>query len=97
MTDLTKLANGQPCLVRVIGVCNFNRATTIAAHWRLIGISGMSLKVPDLMVAFCCNACHDFVDNLSFPHATQEQRDLALAHGIFRTQNWLIKHGYVEW
>lgn len=84
-------------MVREVGVCNHNAETTVLAHWRGNGISGMGMKAPDLLGAFACSDCHAYTDGHSQPGATREQRELALLRGIMRTQYWLIREGYLKW
>ena len=85
MTDLRQLAKGQSCQIRIPGCCNFDPATVVLAHFRLIGVSGMGKKPPDLLGAWACSACHTYVDT-HHDDATQ----LAFAYGVFRTQCQLI-------
>lgn len=90
MANLRTLARGRPCLVR-LPVCDGGGETTVLAHFRLIGISGMGIKPPDLIGAWACAPCHRLVDtDKSF--ATQ----LAFAHGVFRTQAALLKEGRIR-
>lgn len=91
MTNLRELARGRPCLVR-LPVCNGNADTTVLAHFRLIGVSGMGIKSPDLIGAHSCAACHAYIDTHK-DDATQ----LAFARGVFRTQAILIKEDVVKW
>lgn len=97
MTNLRREAQGEPCAVREPGVCNFDPSTTVLAHWREIGISGLGLKAPDVLAAHACSACHDFIDGRSCPAATREQRELAHLRAIMRTQARLIKRGILRW
>lgn len=84
--NLRKLARGRECQVRLPGVCNGNPETTILAHYRLAGISGIGMKSPDLIGAWACSDCHYTVDNV-------KGDDVRLAHaeGCFRTQALLLK------
>ena len=97
MTDLTTLAKGQPCLIRVPTVCSGNPETTVGCHVRLIGVSGLGLKSPDLFIAFGCFDCHAVVDGQRKSSFSFEQRRLMLLEGMLRTQAWFIRHGYVSW
>jgi hypothetical protein len=90
--NLRKLAHGRDCMVRLPGVCDGNAETVVLAHFRLIGISGMGMKSPDAIGAWCCGKCHAYVDT----HKDAETQ-LAFAHGVFRTQNELIRLGQLEW
>lgn len=73
-------------MVRLPAICNRNSETTVLAHIRLSGISGMGIKAHSLLGAWCCSACHSYVDT-HHDEATQ----LAFAHGIFRTQAKVFK------
>lgn len=83
--NLRALAKGQPCQVRLPGVCNFKPETTVGAHFRLINLSGAGFKNHDFIVAWACSDCHNYVDT---HHDAQTQ--LALAQGVFRTQHILL-------
>ena len=87
MTALRKEARGRACQIR-LHVCNANPETTVGAHFRMPGLSGMGIKPPDLMIAWACSSCHAYVDT-HHDDATQ----LAFAHGVFRTQAQLMKEG----
>ena len=93
---LRKEARGRGCTVRIPGVCNFNSETTVLAHIRVAGVSGMGLKSPDLLGAWACSACHDEIDGRT--HKSGLSRDeLRLAHydGMARTIMQLHKEGLV--
>lgn len=83
----TKLARGKECMIR-LPCCNFDPETTVLAHFRFAGVSGMGLKVPSLIGAWSCSRCHEYVDSHR-DDATQ----LAFALGVFRTQAALLKAG----
>ena len=89
MTDLRKLARGRDCLVRLPIVCNGNPETTVLAHYRLAGLSGMGIKADDLFGAWACSSCHNYIDT----HHDAETR-LAHAEGVFRTLA-AIKRGII--
>jgi hypothetical protein len=99
MTDLTKLARGRDCQIRVPGYCapGPENEAVVACHVRLLGISGMSLKAPDFMIAFGCAPCHAVVDGQrgSWVEFPQILRDLMLFEGCFRTQAILFHEGYL--
>ena len=85
--NLRKFAKGQPCMIRVPGVCNRNPETTVLAHYRMAGICGTGSKPPDSLGAWSCSACHDAVDGRV--RSTWSRCELRLMHaeGVFRT--WL--------
>lgn len=79
-------ARGQECTLRLVGVCNFNPDTTIAAH---IGRRrGMALKCGDNFVVFSCSSCHSEIDSSSrASYADDKLRSLE------ETQELLINEG----
>lgn len=93
MTYLRRAAKDKPCMVRLPHICNGDIRTTVLAHVRLAGISGMGLKSPDLIGAWACSACHDAIDRRS--HTDLERDFVRLAHleGMARTINELAKEG----
>ena len=94
--DLRKLAEGQDCKIRLPGICNHDRATTILAHFRMVGISGLGLKSPDLIAAHACSSCHDAADRRSHTELELDYVRLAHLEGMARTLAWLIKNGHIE-
>lgn len=96
MTDLRKLARGQQCMVRLPGVCNGNRETTVLAHFRLVGVSGMGMKSPDILAAFACSACHDAIDRRAHTDLDRDYVRLAHLEGVMRTQAELLKLGVIK-
>lgn len=62
MTSLRKFAEGKPCMVRLVGICNFNPETTVLAHIRRANVAGTGQKPPDLCAVWACSACHDEID-----------------------------------
>ena len=94
--SLRKEAKGRGCTVRIPSVCNFNRETTVLAHIRIAGVSGMGLKAPDLLGAWCCSACHAEVDGQTHTSGlTRDELRLALYDGMARTIMQLHKEGLI--
>jgi hypothetical protein len=85
MTKLRREARGQECQIRLPGICNFDPATTVLAHYRLIGLSGMGYKADDEIAAYACSACHDAVDRRSHMDLERDFVKLAHAEGVLRT------------
>lgn len=94
--DLRKLARGQECQVRIPFVCNRDPATTVLAHIRLAGVSGMGLKAPDLLAAWCCSACHDAIDGRTKTDESPEWLRLYHLEGMARTIAKLIADGKIR-
>ncbi len=88
--SLRDQAAQRPCMVRLDG-CNADPATTVLAHFRLIGVSGMGIKPPDLIGAWACSACHARIDT-----DKSDAVQLAFARGVFRTQATLIREGLLR-
>jgi hypothetical protein len=88
--NLRKEARGRDCKVRLPGICNFDPATTVLAHYRMAGISGMGLKSPDLLGAWARSSCHAYVDS---HHDDATLR--AFLEGVMRTIAALNKEGKV--
>ena len=90
--NLRDAARNRPCMIRVPGHCDGGGETTVLAHYRLSGVSGMGFKAPDLLGSWSCAPCHAYVDG--------QHTDTAKAmhlEGMVRTINQLIKEGAVKW
>lgn len=98
MTDLRKEARGRECMVRT-DVCNHDVSTTVLAHLRQIGMSGMGHKSPDIFGAWACYACHTLCDTGWFQgvELMREERTRYLDEGFKRTLAVLVKEGKVKW
>jgi Protein of unknown function (DUF1364). len=94
MTNLRRLARGRDCQVRIPGVCNFDPATTVLAHYRLAGTCGMGLKPHDLLGSWACSSCHDEIDRRT---RLMDAENAAFMHleGVIRTLSVLIKEGVI--
>jgi len=91
--SLRKEAKGRNCMVRLPGICNFNNETTVLAHLRMSGISGMGLKADDALGAWACSACHSTIDGHTKTDMTREELRLAHLEGMARTIAVLRKEG----
>ncbi len=94
--DFRQLARGQDCQVRIPGVCNYDPATTVLAHIRLAGVTGMGIKAPDLLAAWCCSACHDAIDGRTKTDESPEWLRLYHLEGMARTIAKLIADGKIR-
>jgi hypothetical protein len=83
--NLRKAAQGRPCMVRLPDICNHNPETTVLAHIRMAGISGMGIKADDLLGAWACSACHDAIDRRSNIDLDRDYVRLAHLEGMART------------
>lgn len=93
--NLRKLARGRSCMIRLPGICNHDAATTVLAHIRIPGVSGIGLKADDALGSWSCSACHDAVDRRS--HLDLERDYVKLAHleGVARTIAVLRREGHI--
>jgi Protein of unknown function (DUF1364) len=97
MTNLRNEARDRECMVRS-PACNFDISTTVLAHVRMAGISGMGMKSPDILGAWCCARCHTLVDTgrCDDVEMMRDERDLLLLQGMARTLNQLWKEGKIK-
>lgn len=89
MSALTDLCRDQPCYVRLPNVCSHDPATVVPAHVRLIGISGLGIKAPDIFACPACHACHDAIDRRRFLDLDRDYVLKAHYEGLLRWQNEL--------
>jgi hypothetical protein len=92
MNKLRRSAFGQDCLVRLPGICNFNKETTVLAH---LNGGGMGMKKSDIQGAFCCSSCHDEVDRRT-SKLPKELVELEHRRGVERTQDYWVKNGLLK-
>ena len=91
--DLRKEARGRECQVRLPGICNFNPETTVLAHIRKAGITGMGQKAPDQLGAWACYHCHMAIDGQMKTNYSKEELELHHLRGVIHTQAILISEG----
>ena len=96
--DLRKEARGRPCMIRS-DVCSGDTEQTVLAHFRMVGISGMGMKSPDLLGSWSCMCCHTLADQGRYGDVElcRDDRDLLLLKGMARTIAVLVKEGKVKW
>lgn len=94
--DLRKEARGRGCMVRLPDVCNHNSETTVLAHYRLPGVSGMGIKAAsDLIGAWACSSCHDAIDRRAHMDLDRDYVKLAHLEGMCRTIAVLTREGKI--
>lgn len=59
MSKATDSARGEPCEIRLPGICNHDPATTVACH---ANGGGWGMKQLDSEIAYGCSDCHRVVD-----------------------------------
>ena len=94
MSKLRESAKGQPCMVRIPGVCNGNQETTVLAH---LNGGGMGLKDRDVFGSFACSACHDIVDFRVKSRFSRTAIRLFHHEGMVNTQRWWLENGYKQY
>lgn len=75
-------------MVRLEG-CDGGGETTVLAHVRIAGISGMGIKAPDFLGAWCCANCHRKAD-------ADHSHELDFLRGVLRTQYAILKSGVLD-
>lgn len=82
---IRQAARGEHCTVRLHGVCNGDRATSVWSHWPgLDADRGMGIKAVDLCGAVACSACHDAIDGRA-PLPANMPREKAM-------MDWMLGH-----
>lgn len=76
--------------MRLPNVCNRDPATTVLAHVRLSGLSGIGMKAKDMFGAWCCSKCHTYCDTHH-----DDSTKTAFYEGVLRTQAALLKEGHL--
>ncbi len=89
-------ARGQPCQIRIGGICNRDDSTTVLAHYRMPGLCGVGCKPLPIIGAHACSACHDCCD-FRAPTDLYTRAEIRVMHleGVLRTIDKLIRTGKV--
>lgn len=102
--NLEDAARGQPCLVRIPGVCNGNPETTVLAHIGIAGIRGMGKKPVSLCATWACAACHDVIDGRVKSTLSREYIKACAMDGVLRTLTYIstsgtlsVRNGQLYW
>lgn len=72
-------------MVRLPDICSHNPETTVLAHIRMAGLSGMGIKADDLLGAWACSSCHDAIDRRSHTDLDRDYVRLLHLEGMART------------
>ncbi len=89
-------ARGQDCTLRLPGICNFDSATTVLAHYRMAGTCGIGVKPIDLHGAWACSSCHDACDGRIKTGYSRDELRLMHLEGVMRTIDALVRSGKVS-
>jgi hypothetical protein len=72
-TPARRAAKGQPCTMNVAGVCNYDVATSVLAHFRWLGDCGTGCKPNDTQAAHACSECNRWTDSPT-PAETRDRK-----------------------
>jgi hypothetical protein len=90
-TALRDFARNKPCMVRLVGICNWRWETTVLAHIRRAKVAGASIKPPDTCAVWACSSCHDEIDRRTRNDRVREiEGDLLDA--LVRQHAWYAEH-----
>lgn len=95
MTKLRKSARGQPCLVRIPGVCNHDPETVVLAHVRRGQVAGTGQKPADLCGVFACSSCHNEIDRRT-RKVSMDELDGYILDGMCRTLAYWSREGLIR-
>jgi hypothetical protein len=94
--DLRAYARDKPCMLRIPGVCNGNKATTVLCHIKR-GWAG-SPKPPDLCAVWGCCDCHDAIDGRrQFDGYTRVALDALILRALCQQLAEYAHLGVVTW
>lgn len=88
----TRSARGQPCQVRIVGICKPapENETTVLAH---LGGAGIGMKNHNVHGAYACHQCHDAIDGRIRTKHSQLELKLMHFEAVIRTQRIMIDNG----
>lgn len=92
-------AKGQVCNIRIPGVCNHDKDTTVLAHLNGSGTGtkyGNEYEVLDVLGSFACFDCHDAVDGRRRTMYSPDVLEFMHMQGMVRTIIWWAENGYIE-
>lgn len=95
--DLRKYARGKDCDIRIAGRCRGQPEYSVWCHVRMIGITGMGLKAPDVLGCVGCDICHGIVDGQIKDMYGPGERRLFLLEGVMRRQAKLVEEEILQW
>lgn len=93
-SNLRQIARGQPCYLRLSGIC-CHQETVVLAHIRRGGIGGIGIKPCDVVALPMCHACHGVYDGRIRTEYTREQLDAEALRGLVQWLSWLWEREYL--
>ena len=97
MVDLRREAKGRECQIRIPGICSGDPTTTVLAHLRMVGVSGMGIRSEDVLGSHACHRCHDVVDFRVSAPFTRDEIKLMHHEGVARTISLLVSERLLKW
>ena len=91
---LTSFAKGKPCTIRIPGVCESRRNTTVACHLNS-NYKGTGNKSPDLLTVIGCSKCHAWIDREYAGKVSKAQRDSEVLRAFKETLMEYVKAGLI--
>lgn len=92
---LREIARGQPCMIRVRGICTGGGEDSVWCHSNSQRHGkGMGIKAHDCYGAIGCFACHSYIDNDK--DGSREEKQWAFLQGFERTILYLWTQGLVK-
>lgn len=92
---LEKLAQGRACYLRLPGVCNGVRETTVLCHIRRGNTGGTGIKPPPVCAVPMCHACHDEFDGRTDNGYTRQQLDAECLRALVQWLDYLWRAEYI--
>ena len=96
MKDLTTLARGKECYLRLYPFCRRQDEYTVLCHFRVVDTCGTGLKPPDVCAAPGCDLCHAVIDGKLKQSVYTEDQLMAERHRAHcQWLEWLWKNEIV--
>jgi hypothetical protein len=89
--NLRKLAEHQPCYLRLFPFCRAEPGNVVLAHIRRGGTAGGAQKPEDINGVPACYYCHKVYDGEKQDHYTTEQLDAEMLRAHCQWLDWLYK------
>lgn len=90
-TKVTKSARGEPCSLRIPGVCLRHEETVVLCH---VG-KGTAKRNDDWFAVYGCMACHQWIDGAGVKTEDWPYRDTYVLDALRETQGKLIEKGLI--
>ena len=86
----------EECTLNIAGVCNYDPATTVFAHFSLEG-GIMGSKPDDISGCFACSSCHDEIDGRATASDMGDSDDYFYKlRGVLRTLKRLVEMDVIK-